>query len=120
MLNADKFSISINAKSDVLDIQKGELMAKLQPADIVPGQAYEVTVESNATYHNGSLPVKKVVIYNTTNDQKDGWFYIVEEGKPITIKAGSSGMENNKVYAFFIDIYSQDNEGGAKVYFKPC
>lgn len=113
------FQIKIDAVSAVLDIEKGKLMEKLTPHKVEPGVEYEVSVKSNAYYHNRELPVKKVVIYNTTNNNPNGWFYIVEEGHPQVIKIGEQGTQHNEVYAFFIDITSQDNTGSATITFSP-
>jgi len=113
--------MTVSAKNDVLDIteRKLKLNKDHNPKEIVAGQQYVVSVKSDAKYHNSSLPVNKVLIYNTTNQNPKGWFYIVEEGSPIVITAGSKGTDNNKVYAFFVDITSGDNTGQAIVTFEP-
>lgn len=112
------FSITVDAKTDVLDIRQGKLSQKLKGYPVVPGAQYIVSVVSSATYGN-NLPVEKIAIYNTTNKRKDGWFYVVEQGRPKVIQIGSSGIEHDKVYAFFIDITSEDNSGSATVTFSP-
>ncbi|WP_430412659.1 hypothetical protein [Kordia sp.] len=116
---ATKFTMTVNPLTDVLDITKGKLMTDLIPYDAVSGQEYAVSLTSKAKYHKNELPVNKVVIYNTTNTNPKGWFYVVEEGQSTVITIGKEGTENTKVYAFFIDITAQDNTGSATLTFTP-
>ena len=117
MSSASQVKITVSALHDVLDIRAKQFKLSGQnPKNLVPGQRYVVSVKSDAKY---APPVKKVVIYNTTDNNPKGWFYIVEEGSPIVITTGIKGTEHEKVYAFFIDITSGDNTGSATVTFDP-
>jgi len=84
---------------------------------ISPGR-WRVTLKTNIHYHYNRIPVRKVIIYNTTDDQPFGWFYIVEEGKPITIKVSGKGVNANFVYAVLLDVLINDNTGKATLYFE--
>jgi hypothetical protein len=111
-----KFEMTLDPKIHVVDIGKGTCNAASH--DISPG-VYTVCLNSNAMYHGSQYPVKKVVVYNTTDNEKYGWFYVVEQKRPITIKVTGEGAEAGKVFAFFVDILSGDNTGWAKLVFNP-
>jgi len=114
-----KFTMTVDAAKDVLDIDAGGLKRVLVPHEVVTGAQYTVSVNSSVKYQGSLLNVSKVVIYNTTIDQSNGWFYVIEEDKPIVITIGELGYKSTFVYAFLIDIASQDNTGSAVVTFTP-
>mgnify|MGYP000064515068 CR=1 FL=1 len=108
------FSITINPKTDVLDIHQGKLMTTLNGHHIHPNGVYEITYASTVKYHNNEYPVDKVVIYNTNNASK-GWFYTVDtsndSSNPLIIRTGAYGTDHDKLYAFIVDVTSSDNTG---------
>lgn len=117
---AATIEIKVNPLKDVLDIRKGKLMTDLKGHKVDPGMVYEVSLKSNANYGGDTVPpIRKVVLYNTTDKNPNGWFYVIEEGSPAMIKIGGSGDSHDKVYLFFVDISSQDNSGEATVTLKP-
>ncbi len=115
-----QFTITIDSKKDVLDLEQGKIMAgpASPPAGsgfkgypITPG-TYQLTYNSGITYHGSNLPVKKCIVYNTTDGQPGGWFYMVDDGaSPLTIVVDGKGTQANTIWAFIVDITSQDNNG---------
>lgn len=114
-----KFTITIDPKKDVLDLEKGKMMAgpSSPPAEkgfaghpISPG-TYRLTYESDITYAGSSLPVNKCIVYNTTNGQPDGWFYLVNQGSSQIIEVDGKGTQAGFIWSFVVDITSQDNQG---------
>lgn len=122
------FTITIDSTRDVLDLEQGVLVAgpSSPPAQsgfkgypINPG-FYQVTYKSNVTYHGSSLPVKKCIVYNTTDGQPGGWFYMVDDGaSPLIIQVDGKGTESGYIWAFVIDITSGDNQGTGTVTISP-
>lgn len=39
---------------------------------------------------------KQVELYNTSNNNPDGWFYDLDEGKPMVIDTGKDGTDSDK------------------------
>lgn len=113
------FTLRVDPKTAVLDIQRKKLMGELSEHSISPDTAYKVTMVSHANYGNG-IPIKKVAFYNTSNQNPFGWFYVVEEGKTLNFRTGKHGTDINKVYALFIDISSSDNTGYVELTFTPA
>lgn len=117
-----QFTITINSTQDVLDLEQGKIIAgpSCPPAPtgtgfrgypINPG-VYQLTYQSGITYHGSNLPVKKCIAYNTTDGQPGGWFYMVDDGaSPLTIVVNGDGTQANYIWAFIVDITSQDNQG---------
>jgi len=124
-----QFEITINSKEDVLDLQKGKIIAG--PSSTSPGGSgfvgypinpgtYQLTYSSDVTYHGSNLPVKKCIVYNTTDDQPGGWFYMVDDGaSPLTIVVNDKGTNAGYIWAFVVDITSQDNQGMGTVRVTP-
>ena len=104
------FTLKVDAKTHCSDIMKGNINTA---SHHIPNGIYEVTVKSYASYHGAVLPIKKVMLYITSDDQPYGWFYIAEENKPIQINVTGRGIDANRVYASFIDIACEDNDGYA-------
>ena len=108
------FTITIDPKKDVLDINSGKLMKTLTGHDVQPNGVYELSYTSTVKYHNNEYPVDKVVIYNTNNASK-GWFYTVDtsndSSNPLIIRMGAYGTDSDKLYAFIIDVTASDNTG---------
>jgi hypothetical protein len=105
---AESFQMKIYPKEDVLDLYWG--LSRAQSHHVSNGR-YKVTLNSNAYYHGSSLPINKVVIYVTTDDQPNGWFWTIQEGKDTYITVSGKGTDSNTIYAFFVDIKASDNTG---------
>ena len=106
------FTIEIDPLKDVVDIEQGRIMGELKGYEVNPGGVYELSYVSDVHYHGSALLVNKVVVYNTTDNNPDGWFYLLESGgTPQIIKIGERGTKHNMLYAFLVDITSRDNTG---------
>ncbi len=106
------FTITIDPTKDVVDISQGKFMAPPQGYQVTPGGIYQLSYVSNIHYCGEQLLVNKVVVYNTTDNNPGGWFYMLDTGgTPLTIQIGTAGTQCNMLYAFVIDITSQDNTG---------
>ena len=106
------FTITVNPKTDALDISQGRLMSPLKGYPVTPGGVYKITFDSKIFYYGSNLPMNKVVIYNTSDWDAYGWFYTVNAGgAPLTVQMGQSGTQCNMLYAFVIDITTGDNSG---------
>lgn len=126
--STQKFTMTIDSTKDVLDLEQGKLLAgpSSPPATsgfkgypISPG-TYQLTYKSGVTYSGSNLPVKKCIVYNTTDDQPGGWFYMVDDGaSPLTIVVKNKGTEAGYIWAFVIDITSGDNQGTGTVTVDP-
>lgn len=123
-----QFTMTIDSKQDVLDLVQGKIIAgpASPPAasgftgyPINPG-VYQLTYSSGVTYHGSNLPVKKCIVYNTTDDQPGGWFYMVDDGaSPLTIVVSGKGTQAGYIWAFVVDITSGDNQGTGTVTVTP-
>jgi hypothetical protein len=108
--------LNVQARSHCMGLVDGAAGQVTAP---LPSGRYKVTVDSDASYCEGGCPVDKVAFYITTDDQPDGWFYVVAEDKPIHITVSGVGFEANTVRAFFVDALCGDNSGGAVLSFRP-
>lgn len=106
--------ITLKPTTDVLDIEKKSII-NIPYVDVEPGRCYRLDYVSTVKYNNGNLPMNKVVVYNTTDEQPLGWFYVVEAGIPQIIQIGERGTWNRRLYAFLVDITSGDNTGEGKL-----
>lgn len=115
-----EFTITLDPKKNVFDILQNKFPNSGTPVShaVDKNSTYHVTLESTVKYHNDTLPVKKAVIYNTSNDDPYGWFYVVSEGPYTPITTGQYGTKADTVYAFLIDITAGDNTGSATLTFK--
>lgn len=114
---ADSLYITVYPGSNVLDLRKGRTF-NASTHHISRGR-YKVTLDSRAYYHNSKLPINKVMIYVTTDDQPNGWFWTVQEGKDTYITVSGKGTDSRTIYAFFVDIVSSDNTGYSTLKFEP-
>lgn len=67
--------------------------------------------------HEATIPLKKVIVYATTDNDSHGWFWVVEEGKPTTITLTGEGLYADRVYALVVDSLAVDNSGSATLTF---
>jgi hypothetical protein len=117
------FTMTIDPTQDVVDITLGTIVAGplgsssgLTGYSVTAGGIYTLSYVSNIHYCGESLLVNKCIVYNTTDDQPGGWFYLLDTGgTPTTIQIGATGTKNTMLYAFVIDITSQDNTGSGIV-----
>ena len=119
-----KFTMTIDPKKEVLDIDQGKLVAGNTksgfPGHPIKAGTYQLTYKSNVTYRGANLPVNKCIVYNTTDDQPGGWFYLLDEGaSPLTIVVSGKGRSADRIWAFVVDIKSQDNKGEGTVTVTP-
>ena len=109
-------TLKINGKSNCLNMldKNIESFAKIQ----IPPGLYEVTLNSKAygiTSKSGSVPdvstiIKKAVVYMINPSKEYVW--IIEDNQPLRIRnAGQGLMGGNTLFAFFLDVYSADNNG---------
>lgn len=123
-----KFTMKIDSTQDVLDLEKGKIIAGpssppaatgFQGYPIKPG-VYQLTYDSGVTYHGSHLPVKKCIVYNTTDGLPGGWFYMLDDGaSPQTIVVNGQGTHAGHIWAFVVDITSGDNQGIGTVTVEP-
>jgi hypothetical protein len=108
----ESFTMTIDGLTNCYDITYGGFRNGGSPASTLvnPGGFYELSYTSDVKYHDGSLPMNKVVVYNTTNSDPNGWFYVIDS-TPKMIRMGTNGTESNTLFAFLIDITGQDNTG---------
>lgn len=52
----------------------------------IPSGNYVVTLVSNMDYHNGGIPVKKLLFWIITLTNPKGFFWSIEEGQEITVE----------------------------------
>jgi hypothetical protein len=106
------FTITINPLKDVVDISQGKIVGTLKGYPVTPGGVYTLSYVSNIYYCGTSLLVNKAVVYNTTDNNPGGWMYLVDSGASAqTIQIGTAGTQCGMLYAFVVDITSQDNTG---------
>ena len=117
--------MTIDSREDVLDLEQGRLIAgRAIPSEfaghpINPG-FYQLTYKSGITYCGSNLPVKKCIVYNTTDGLPGGWFYLLDDGaSPLIIQVNGVGTQAGRIWAFVVDITSQDNSGKGFVTVEP-
>jgi len=109
------FDLTVDARQHCLDLRSGSFNGAA--SHTIPNGRYAVSLIYrqakyciDPTYFDG-CPVPKAVFYVTTDNRPSEWFHVVERGKPIVIEVTGFGTEANKVSAFFIDYFCQDNSG---------
>ena len=108
-------TLDVDARRHCVDLSTSSVGQATMP--IATGW-YRVTVRSNAFYHLNNLPIKKLSIYVTTDNQPRGWFWVVEENIPTFINVSGIGVDALRVHAYFTDILCYDNTGSARLVFR--
>jgi hypothetical protein len=111
----ETFSLKVDAKENCMNIVTGRINPVISE---IPSGTYVVTLVSNMDYHNGGIPVKKLLFWIITLTNPKGFFWSIEEGQEITVEVKSEGSGCNLIYAFLVDSYVNDNIGSSELFFK--
>lgn len=78
---------------------------------------YSVSIESTVNFHNQQYPLNQVILFNCAplkSGNADGWYFVVDESKPIQIEA----KDGEPIYVALLDqVTSTDNTGSVTVTF---